>query len=222
MWRSSRRDRRTRSRSRTPSARRRPSPAQHPDARVLGVDTLVAVGPTIYGKPADCQSAGATLRALAGRGHVVVSGVCVIEAGRARHRGGHDGRDVPRVRRGAARLVPRQRRMARACRRLRDPGPRRALVAGIEGDYLNVVGLPVMTLLELAPDLLPRRLTLPALSSNFSGSRGHPARGKGRRFGTLRSGREMAARCGQPSLAARPPSACPQPPASHLWVSLRT
>ncbi len=30
-----------------------------------------------------------------------------------------------------------------------------ALVAGIDGDYLNVVGLPLARLLDLRPDLLP-------------------------------------------------------------------
>jgi septum formation protein len=30
-----------------------------------------------------------------------------------------------------------------------------ALVAGVEGDYLNVVGLPLARLLELRPELLP-------------------------------------------------------------------
>ena len=55
------------------------------DALVLGVDTIVALGATVYAKPADAGAARETLTALAGRRHTVLSGVCLIEAGRARH-----------------------------------------------------------------------------------------------------------------------------------------
>ena len=44
---------------------------------VLGVDTLVALGDTIYGKPSDEAQAKETLRALAGHTHQVVSGIAV-------------------------------------------------------------------------------------------------------------------------------------------------
>src|SRR6476661_6138131 len=44
------------------------------DAPVLAVDTLVALDGAIYGQPADETEAGATLRALSGRTHTVVSG----------------------------------------------------------------------------------------------------------------------------------------------------
>ena len=54
--RSSRRVRRTRSRSRTRIARRRRWPRRRPGARVLGVDTIVALGGRIYGKPADADA----------------------------------------------------------------------------------------------------------------------------------------------------------------------
>jgi septum formation protein len=129
--------------------------AEHrPDALVLGVDTLVCLGARIYGKPRDAAGARETLLALAGRRHAVMSGVCLID------------RSTPKT--AAATTFVEFRALDE---RLLDwylasgewreraggyaiQGRGAALVARIEGDYLNVVGLPVSTLLELSPGLL--------------------------------------------------------------------
>jgi septum formation protein len=125
-----------------------------PPTTVLGVDTIVALGATIYGKPADRAAAGETLRALAGRRHAVVSGLCLIEG--------------ERVRTAAARTVVEFRPLSEAAiDRYLDSDEWRGraggyaiqgrgalLVRAIEGDYLNVVGLPVAALVDLAPWLI--------------------------------------------------------------------
>jgi len=49
-----------------------------PDAVTLGVDTVVALGPAIFGKPADLAEAEKMLMALQGKTHQVVTGVCLI------------------------------------------------------------------------------------------------------------------------------------------------
>jgi septum formation protein len=121
---------------------------------VLGVDTLVSLGARVYGKPDDEDDARAMLSALAGRRHTVVSGVCLIEDGRARTAAAST---VVEFRALDKALIDwylasgewRERAGAYAIQ-----GRGAALVAGIEGDFLNVVGLPVKTLLELAPGLL--------------------------------------------------------------------
>jgi len=127
---------------------------QRPDELVLGVDTVVALGPRLYGKPSARSDAEETLRALSGRAHRVLGGVCLIEGGR--------------VRSAAAATTVRFRALDDVLVRWyldseewRDraggyaiQGRGAALVEGIEGDYLNVVGLPVATLLELRPDLV--------------------------------------------------------------------
>jgi nucleoside triphosphate pyrophosphatase len=121
---------------------------------VLGVDTVVALGVRLYGKPADPEEARATLNALAGRRHAVVSGVCLIEHGRSRTSAAQTAVEFRAL---PAELIDwyvaseewRGRAGGYAIQ-----GRGAALVAAIEGDYLNVVGLPVATLLELAPELL--------------------------------------------------------------------
>jgi septum formation protein len=123
---------------------------------VLGVDTVVALGARMYGKPADLEDARATLTALAGRRHAVISGLCLIEDGRPRTVAAQTAVEFRAL---SDRLIDwylasgewRERAGGYAIQ-----GRGAALVAAIEGDYLNVVGLPVAALLELVPDLVGR------------------------------------------------------------------
>lgn len=51
-----------------------------PRDMVLGADTIVVVGETILGKPIDGEDAARMLRLLAGRVHSVITGVCIVQA----------------------------------------------------------------------------------------------------------------------------------------------
>jgi len=50
----------------------------HPDAVVIGADTLVVMGAKVLGKPKDKQDASCMLKTLSGRTHKVYTGVAVI------------------------------------------------------------------------------------------------------------------------------------------------
>ncbi len=122
---------------------------------VLGVDTVVSHGGRLWGKPADEGEARATLRALSGETHVVVSAVVVLAptatprsatcATAVRFRELDEATLVWYLRSGEWR----ERAGAYAIQ-----GAGSALVDSISGDWTNVVGLPVGTLLELLPALL--------------------------------------------------------------------
>ncbi len=56
--------------------------ALHPEALVVGCDTVVALRGEVLGKPADAAEAGAMLRRLRGRPHRVCTGVAVVGQGR--------------------------------------------------------------------------------------------------------------------------------------------
>ncbi|HEX7297370.1 MAG TPA: Maf family protein [Solirubrobacteraceae bacterium] len=122
---------------------------------VLGVDTVVATGTEIWGKPADADAAAETLRRLSGRAHLVVSGVALL-------RPGDEVQTATAVTQVAFRplddalvdwYVATGEWQGRAGG-YAIQGRGAALVQGIQGDYSNVVGLPVATLLDLWPGLL--------------------------------------------------------------------
>jgi septum formation protein len=122
---------------------------------VLGVDTTVVLGGRLFGKPADATEAEQILAVLSGRTHAVVSGVCLLTT-------------EWEVVEAAATLVtfralsPRDvtsyvaagewegRAGAYAIQ-----GRGAALVERVEGDYLNVVGLPGALLVRLLAERFP-------------------------------------------------------------------
>lgn len=148
------------------------------DELVLGCDTLVATeleiedlprasaqravaGMQIWGKPPNEDAARDTLRRLSGRTHEVVSGVALVRRG--------DVRAATEVTRVTFRELDEATiEWYLRCGEWRGraggyaiQGRGAALVRRIEGDYLNVVGLPVAALLELEPGLMERVLQAP-------------------------------------------------------------
>ena len=123
--------------------------ALNPEAVVLGADTTVVLGGEVLGKPADHADAERMLRLLSGRTHQVYTGIAVVKG--AEHRIHVETTDVVfrdltdeelttylasgdamdkagayGIQGYAARWIPR-----------------------IEGDYFNVVGLPLSAVVQL-------------------------------------------------------------------------
>lgn len=126
-----------------------------PGERVLAADTAVVFDDRSFGKPRDGEQAAQFLRALSGRTHEVMTGLALREP---------DGSERSALALTRVRFRPleqaeldwylstgewEERAGAYAIQ-----GKGAALVEEIQGDYWNVVGLPVPALLRLAPDLL--------------------------------------------------------------------
>lgn len=120
-----------------------------PDDTILGADTVVVVDEEILGKPVDAADAARMLRLLSGRKHQVITGVCVVAGGQwsvasettlvtmseisNKEIADYVATGEPMDKAGAyaiqgmaARWIPR-----------------------IEGDYSNVVGLPMALVLRM-------------------------------------------------------------------------
>jgi len=122
---------------------------QSEDRPVLGVDTAVVLEGRIFGKPANATDAEQMLEQLSGKTHVVVSGLCLLTPGwevveheatqvsfrelNPRELGTYVGTGEWEGRAGAYAIQ----------------GRGASLVRFIEGDYLNVVGLPAALLVRL-------------------------------------------------------------------------
>lgn len=118
----------------------------NPDAIVLGADTVVAVDRTILGKPVSESDAGRMLTILSGRSHEVYTGVCVIKNGAAQsfvERTIVNFRDLSREEITAyiESGEPLDKAGAYGIQ-----GLGRLFITGIEGDFFNVMGLPVCRL----------------------------------------------------------------------------
>jgi septum formation protein len=125
------------------------------DRPVLGVDTVVSCDGELLGKPADASEAERMLETLAGKTHEVVSGLCLRTPGwEELHR------ETTRVTfRG---LTPRDLASYLASGEWAGRAGAYAiqgfganLVERIDGDYLNVVGLPGALLVRLLVTRFP-------------------------------------------------------------------
>ena len=121
---------------------------------VLGADTEVFLDGRIFGKADTEEEAEAHLRALSGQTHEVWGGIALIEAGEER-----TAHAVTRVR--FTELGEELLAWYLATGEWRDragayaiQGRGSALVDAVEGDFWNVVGLPVAELRSLAPRML--------------------------------------------------------------------
>ncbi len=125
---------------------------------ILASDTVVSVQGEILGKPRDVADAHRMLHLLSGRTHEVVSGICLLNEDRVGV--GHEitkvtfePLDEDTIRRYLERTHPYDKAGAYAIQ-----GEASCLIRGIEGDYFNVVGLPVHRLYCLYREIFKENL----------------------------------------------------------------
>jgi len=126
----------------------------------LGVDTTVHLHGRVYAKPGDADEARAMLGELAGHTHEVVSGLCLVGDGFT-----FVDHEVTHVsfRRLSAEEIDGYLRSGEWEGRaggyaVQGLGAR--LVARVDGDYLNVVGLPATLLLDALAAHVPKLLQI--------------------------------------------------------------
>jgi nucleoside triphosphate pyrophosphatase len=123
---------------------------KHRKALIIAADTLVVLGDRVFGKPHTNAQAREMLRALSGRTHSVITGFTILDAESGKVQSGSVETRV-HIKKLTLKEID-------AYVRTREPldkaggyaiqGRGAVLVDRIEGDYSNVVGLPLSALAE--------------------------------------------------------------------------
>lgn len=124
---------------------------QHPDAWVIGADTVVYVDGMVLGKPKNSEEAMEMLRQLSGREHSVLTGFSVNHVGK-----GKKDREAVET---SVKVKPLTEAEMRWYVRTGEPfdkaggygiqGIGSFMIESIRGSYTNVVGLPVCELIQM-------------------------------------------------------------------------
>lgn len=119
---------------------------RHPEAIILGADTIVVVDGEILGKPGDANEATAMLRRLSGRSHTVHTGIALVHPQSGRSVQASEATEVtfgPMDSDEIAAYVTSGSPMDKAGAYGIQDDRGALFVERIEGDYYNVVGLPL-------------------------------------------------------------------------------
>ena len=131
----------------------------HVDGQItLGVDTTVQLDGRVYGKATDSEDATRMLHDLAGRTHTVISGLCLLGVGEevmAQEETDVTFRAVSEETL-ASYVASREWEGRAGAYAIQGLGGR--LVERVEGDYLNVVGLPGALLVSILESRAPKLL----------------------------------------------------------------
>jgi septum formation protein len=129
-----------------------------PQDFILGADTIVVVDAAMLGKPRDAADAARMLRLLSGRSHQVITGVCVIKPAASASAASEDVRSETtlvtmselsdeEIQAYVATGEPMDKAGAYAIQ-----GIASRWIPRIEGDYSNVMGLPVSLVFRMLRD----------------------------------------------------------------------
>ena len=123
---------------------------KYPDALIIAADTFIVFGDTILGKPENKAESRKMLTTLNGNAHIVITGFSIVDTKSGKTVSGSTGTTVY-----MKELTPQE---IDAYVKSQEPlgkagayaiqGIGAVIIDRIEGDYFNVVGLPLSTLTE--------------------------------------------------------------------------